>query len=475
VLHFDVDTWRAYNYIWNDEQTDAVLAPDQPSTSSFEIRDFQSAATSARQTWRHASRTECILCHTTRAGTVHGFKPQQLDRDHNYGAVVANQLVTFDHIGLFAEPPAEGRSVWPDPYDPSGEIISRARSYLHVNCGHCHRRGGGGTAALDVRFDNPLDRANLIDARPTQGTFGIHGAKVVAPGDPYRSVLYYRAAKLGVGRMPHFGSQVVDPRGLQLLREWISQLPHDADPAHESTARLRGRQTAALQTILSSAKTEAVDREEAQQFLLSSPSGALQLVTAIDDGELTGPLLPQMIERGAHHVDPRIRDLFERYISEDRRVKRLGAVVDRASILKTGGDAERGRALFLAGAGVQCRNCHKIGTAGRELGPDLSQVGKRLDREKLLESILEPSKAIDPKFVTYLVETREGQVHTGLLIRRSDDEIVLRNAEAKDVRIAATQIELVAPQQKSLMPDLLLQDLTQQQVADLLEFLSSQQ
>src|SRR4029078_7329968 len=72
VLHFDVDTWKAYNYIWNAEQTDAVLADDVGSDAAFVVRDASAAGGQRRQTWHHASRTECKLCHTTRVGTLLG-------------------------------------------------------------------------------------------------------------------------------------------------------------------------------------------------------------------------------------------------------------------------------------------------------------------------------------------------------------------------------------------------------------------
>src|SRR5439155_8692098 len=106
------------------------------------------------------------------------------------------------------------------------------------------------------------------------------------------------------------------------------------------------------------------------------------------------------------------------------------------------------------------------------IGPDLTQIGKKLDKAKLLENILEPSKTIDPQFVSQLVETTSGEVHTGLLVRRTDAEVVLKKADGKEVAIPANEIERSVPQQKSLMPDLLLRDLTPQQAADLLEYLA---
>jgi putative heme-binding domain-containing protein len=95
------------------------------------------------------------------------------------------------------------------------------------------------------------------------------------------------------------------------------------------------------------------------------------------------------------------------------------------------------------------------------------------DRARLLESILEPSKVIEPAYVTHLVETRAGVVHAGLLVRRTGAEVVLRDAQGKVVTIPARDVEAVVPQPKSLMPELLVRDLTAQEVADLLAFLSS--
>src|SRR5262249_40908344 len=127
----------------------------------------------------------------------------------------------------------------PNPHDESAPLEARARAYLHINCGHCHSRGGGGSSFFDVQYKHPLARTSLIGSRPTQGTFGIFEAEPVAPGDPYRSVLYYRMSKLGPGRMPQFGSQVVDAHGVNLIREWIRSLKL---PADEPVAVKRARE-----------------------------------------------------------------------------------------------------------------------------------------------------------------------------------------------------------------------------------------
>ena len=75
--------------------------------------------------------------------------------------------------------------------------------------------------------------------------------------------------------------------------------------------------------------------------------------------------------------------------------------------------------------------------------------------------------------MTYGIETKDGQVLTGLLVTKDEQQVVLQDGQNKLVRVPASQIEFSAPQQKSLMPELLLQDMTAAQVADLLEFLAS--
>ena len=92
---------------------------------------------------------------------------------------------------------------------------------------------------------------------------------------------------------------------------------------------------------------------------------------------------------------------------------------------------------------------------------------------QLLESILEPSKIIDPKYLMYLVETSQGRVLTGLLVEKTADAVVLRDAQDQTVSIPARDVQQLVPQRQSIMPELLLRDMTAEQVADLLEFLES--
>src|SRR5262249_46606751 len=137
------------------------------------------------------------------------------------------------------------------------------------------------------------------------------------------------------------------------------------------------------------------------------------------------------------------------------------------------GDVERGRQVFLNDSAAQCKTCHKVDAAGVDLGPDLSKIGGKYSRPHLLRHIIEPSREIDPKFASGLLEPQSGQVHSGLLVERSPREIVLKDARNEVIKIRPVDVEQLVPQPKSLMPELLLRDMTAQQAADLLEFLAT--
>ena len=473
LLHFDGIDWLTYSYQWNDEQTDALLLAAAGSEKTFDIVDAAAPGGKRPQTWRFSSRAECQRCHNKWSGSALGFIPAQLNKEHDYSGASASQLDTLAHIKIVETPPTEKRPQLANPRDPAADPDGQVRAYLHTNCSHCHRQHAGGAVLSMMHFDLPLEKTNMLGARPSQGTFGIHAAQVIAPGDPFRSVLLYRMAKLGGGRMPHLGSTEIDRDGIKLIHDWVERLPRDATKetaTHEAAAKLRAEETAELALLIGS---DASQIQQAIDRLLSSTSGALQLLRRIDQSKLSAPVTSLVVEKATRHSDVSIRDLFERFLPPEQRIKRLGSVVQAQQILSLSGDSERGKRVFFETSGVSCKNCHRIQKEGKEVGPELTTIGKKLTRPQLLESILEPSKLIEPKYVTHLVETDDGRILTGLLLSKDDNEVVLKDAQDKVSRIPTKQIEQLVPQRQSLMPDLLFRDMTAQQVADLLAYLGS--
>jgi putative heme-binding domain-containing protein len=167
-----------------------------------------------------------------------------------------------------------------------------------------------------------------------------------------------------------------------------------------------------------------------------------------------------------------VRDLFEGYLPADEKGKRLGTSPRPASILSLSGDAGRGATLFWSST-VNCGSCHKIADRGSQVGPELTTIGRERTREDLLESLLEPSRRIEPRFAAYAARASDGSVVTGLVVKRDAAGVVLRDAQNKEVALAADDIQQLRPSQRSLMPDGQMAGLTAQEAADLLAYVAS--
>ena len=98
---------------------------------------------------------------------------------------------------------------------------ARARAYLHANCSICHRPEGPGQGPQDFRYFIPGAQMNVYNVDPTQGDFGIQGAKLYARVTLAHSMIALRMHTLQPGRMPPLASSIVDPRGTQVIDQWI--------------------------------------------------------------------------------------------------------------------------------------------------------------------------------------------------------------------------------------------------------------
>lgn len=218
--------WAGYTYLWNEEQSDAMLAPREGRDLSFKVARGPGIEAQS-QAWRVPSRAECLACHSRAAGFVLGVSEAQLNRAHVSAAASGNQLQTLAEAGYFVASlpkPVEQCATLPDAYDTSQEPEKRARAYLHVNCSMCHVAAGGGNAQMELLLTQERDAMKLLGTRPQHDTFGIDNAMLVAPGDPSRSVLVRRIEQRGRGQMPPLVSRRVDDAAVTLFKDWITQL-----------------------------------------------------------------------------------------------------------------------------------------------------------------------------------------------------------------------------------------------------------
>ncbi len=288
-----------------------------------------------------------------------------------------------------------------------------------------------------------------VGVRPTRGDFGLPEACILKPGDPFASTLYFRMAKLGRDRMPHLGSERLDEAGLELIEKWIAGMSGDAG------------------------KTEISPDSGSPEELLANPKSALFVARKLGRGEMKPSERDPLLAAAAKLPASPVRDLFDSYLPSDKKgPRKLGSNPRPRTILALKGNAGRGEKLFWSSA-VTCGSCHQIGDRGKAVGPDLSTIGKGRSREDLLESILEPSRRIEPKYAAYVVQTADGRSMNGLLVKRDTKEVVLRDAQNQEITLAAKNVEELQPSRMSLMPDGQLAGLTAQEAADLLEYLAT--
>jgi uncharacterized repeat protein (TIGR03806 family) len=231
LLTFQQGDWQGYSYRWNDAQTDAELVEAGGQDREWTSVDPKAPGGARKQTWHFPSRSECMVCHV-RFGFVLGITTPQLNRDHDYGGRTENQLVALTRLGVVEAPgkkPGLPKALkayerLADPYDKAADLNARARSYLHANCAHCHVDEAGGNSAINLNFLTKPEKMKLFDVKPLHESFGIADARLIASGDPDRSVLLYRVSTLHRGRMPPLATSLADEDAVKLLREWIKGL-----------------------------------------------------------------------------------------------------------------------------------------------------------------------------------------------------------------------------------------------------------
>ena len=135
------------------------------------------------------------------------------------------------------------------------------------------------------------------------------------------------------------------------------------------------------------------------------------------------------------------------------------------------GNPQRGRTLYLNSKTLACINCHRLEGIGGNVGPDLTRIWETQSVEKLMESLLEPSKEIKEGYQSYKVATTKGKEYIGLKISQTADEVVLREQTGQDVHIPAKEIDEIAASKQSLMPDNVIAQLSYDQFIDLVAFL----
>lgn len=216
------DQWHFANYVWNAEQTEAVL----DLNGSYTPVEWMDADGVLHQVdYRIPAEAECGACH--KEAGIHsplGPRPRNLAHAYGYADGVAQQLEKWVQEGLLegGHPPATPMVDWKDAAAP---VQDRVRAYLDANCAHCHSATGYcNYRPMRFAYEETLDPANLGVCVEPHEFFGGQ-THIVAPTRPDRSMLVHRLASTEVSvRMPLLGRSVVHTEALDLIENWIAQL-----------------------------------------------------------------------------------------------------------------------------------------------------------------------------------------------------------------------------------------------------------
>lgn len=250
--------------------------------------------------------------------------------------------------------------------------------------------------------------------------------------------------------------------------------PPHADAVQVATLRVLDRfpDDRISRTVLAAyLRSTASVRSQARDLLFSRSAWAREFLEQVDAGRFAANEVPvDQLQRIALHQDAGLDALVRKHWGSVRagtpgeklaEMRRLSNDLRAAA-----GSAERGRAVFQK----HCANCHKLHAEGTAIGPDLTHANRQ-DQEFLLSSLVDPGAQVRKEFLSYVIQTTDGRVATGLVAEQTPASITLVDAKNVRTTIPRSQIETLNESPVSLMPEGLHKLLSPQDVRDLFGYL----
>jgi len=215
-------------------------------------------------------------------------------------------------------------------------------------------------------------------------------------------------------------------------------------------------------------QTPAV-RRTTLDLLLVRPAWCQALLVALEAGDIDrGEFDPLRSSRLTDHKDTTIRDQARKLLTRKTAADRAAVVAQYSKALELPADTLRGREVFKK----NCASCHRVAGVGVNVAPDIADsYNKKLPQ--LLTDILDPNRAIDSNYMSFTVVTVDGQILTGIIASETATSITLRQQEDRKVSLLRDDIDELRPNGLSLMPEGLEQNISPQQMADVIRFIKN--
>jgi uncharacterized repeat protein (TIGR03806 family) len=219
VIIRKADGWAAFPYVWNEDGTEAKYAPTGARKT---IETISPAGEPLEIHYEVPNKNQCKTCHQS-GDAIQPIGPKLRNLDHP-GPAGVDQLSDWVAAGIL-DGVSLGMNASPSAVDASLPLDARARGYLDINCGHCHKPDGSASnSGLWLTLEETSPTRLGLKKHPTAAGRGSGDRRyVIAPGHPEDSILAFRMASTEPGiAMPELGRTLPDPVGVELINAWIA-------------------------------------------------------------------------------------------------------------------------------------------------------------------------------------------------------------------------------------------------------------
>jgi len=224
LLILEKGNWKALPYIWNDEQTEAFLSI---AGKNIQVEWIHYNGEKRQLSYSVPNANLCKSCHL-KGDKVMPIGPSARQLNGALQSHATNQLIEWSELGILTEMPSQSELPKLVAYEnKDASLDKRARAWLEINCGHCHRPDGAAkTSGLHLMADVSESNVLGVGKAPIAAGKGSGGRLFgIVPGKPDESILQYRIESTHPGiMMPEVGRKLVHEEGVELIREWISKM-----------------------------------------------------------------------------------------------------------------------------------------------------------------------------------------------------------------------------------------------------------
>jgi len=263
-----------------------------------------------------------------------------------------------------------------------------------------------------------------------------------------------------------------DPKIAELAKYWVSfRSTNDWYDLHDWTSLSNDldqlKRLSKLQNqkeIVLNQNIAFGDRRYAISEMMKTTQGSQMILELIQNDKLSIDLLEFSTPVLSNHAEPTIKFQAKNLLNTTVNLYNTDA------ILKTNGDSENGRNVF----NTYCISCHKIGNVGREIGPELTKIGGKLEKKGLYEALVYPSASIVFGYETSTIQTKTNSTYYGFLISENDKTLTIKDLSGNLTTIPQKEIKSKTKEKKSVMPTAYSLAISESEITDLIEYLTKQ-